>query len=32
MRYKRYQDLEQRLEELLRLIRSGRQTTRTLAY
>jgi len=32
MRYKRYQDIEQRLEELLRLIRSGRQTTRTLAY
>jgi biotin operon repressor len=31
MRYKRYQDIEQRLGELLRLIRSGRHTTRTLA-
>lgn len=32
MRYKRYQDIEQRLGELLRLIRSGRHTTRTLAF
>ena len=31
MRYKRYQDIEQRLAVLLGLIRSGRQTTRTLA-
>jgi predicted DNA-binding transcriptional regulator YafY len=31
MRYKRYQDIEQRLVVLLGLIRSGRQTTRTLA-
>lgn len=31
MRYKRYQDIEQRLGEILRLIRSGRHTTRTLA-
>ena len=31
MRYKRYRDIEERLGELLRLIRSGRHTTRTLA-
>jgi biotin operon repressor len=31
MRYQRYQDIEQRLGEVLRLIRSGRHTTRTLA-
>lgn len=31
MRYKRYRDIEDRLGELLRLIRSGRHTTRTLA-
>lgn len=31
MRYERYQDIEQRLSELLRLIRGGRHTTRTLA-
>jgi biotin operon repressor len=31
MRYKRYRDIEHRLGELLRLIRSGRHTTRTLA-
>lgn len=31
MRYKRCQDIEQRLAVLLGLIRSGRQTTRTLA-
>lgn len=31
MRYKRYRDIEQRLGEILRLIRRGRHTTRTLA-
>ena len=31
MRYKRYRDIEQRLSEVLRLIRGGRHTTRTLA-
>jgi biotin operon repressor len=31
MRYKRYLDIEQRLGEMLRLIRGGRHTTRTLA-
>ena len=31
MRYKRYRDIEQRLSELLRLIRGGRHSTRTLA-
>jgi len=31
MRYKRYRDIEQRLSEILRMIRSGRHTTRTLA-
>jgi predicted DNA-binding transcriptional regulator YafY len=31
MRYKRYLDIEDRLGELLRLIRTGRHTTRTLA-
>ncbi len=31
MRYQRYQDIEQRLTELIRLIRIGRHSTRTLA-
>ncbi len=31
MRYKRYRDIEERLGKILRLIRSGRHTTRTLA-
>jgi biotin operon repressor len=31
MRYQRYRDIEERLGELLRLIRSGRYTTRALA-
>ncbi len=31
MRYKRYRDIEERLGRILRLIRSGRHTSRTLA-